>query len=148
MTALFGGVIKPFASSHWILPSLIYFKIRRWGQTIYIAVGTVQERGGGGRFFVGGICHCPFITLHKSHRTLGVLPMMAYTGRLRPKGVRFFTLQVYERVGISLVKVYILGFVITARSAKKFIISLNFPCFSLFTELFACVVFLLLLFYG
>ena len=109
-----------------------------------------QCKGGGGgeRFFVGGFCHCPFITLHKSHRTLGVLPMMAYTGRLRPKGVRFFTLQVYERVGISLVKVYILGFVITARSAKKFIISLNFPCFSLFTELFACVVFLLLLFYG
>ena len=98
-----------------------------------------KSGGGGGRFF---------ITLHKSHRTLGVLPMMAYTGRLRPKGVRFFTLQVYERVGISLVKGYILGFVITARSAKKFIISLNFPCFSLFTELFACVVFLLLLFYG
>ena len=35
-----------------------------------------------------------------------VFPMMAYTGRLRPKGVFFFGLQVYERVGISLVEVY------------------------------------------
>ena len=35
-----------------------------------------------------------------------VLPIMAYTGMLRPKGVPFFKLQVYERVGISLVKVY------------------------------------------
>ena len=35
----------------------------------------------------------------------GVLPMMAYTGRLRPKGIPFFRLQVYERVGISLVVV-------------------------------------------
>ena len=32
--------------------------------------------------------------------------MMAYTGRLRPKGVSFFRLQVYERVGISLDEVY------------------------------------------
>ena len=36
----------------------------------------------------------------------GVLPMMAYTVRLRPKGLpNFFRLQVYERVGISLVEV-------------------------------------------
>ena len=31
---------------------------------------------------------------------------MAYTGRLRLKGVPFFRLQVYERVGILLVEVY------------------------------------------
>ena len=31
---------------------------------------------------------------------------MAYTERLQPKGVAFFTLQVYERVGILRVKVY------------------------------------------
>ena len=31
---------------------------------------------------------------------------MAYTGRLRPKGVPFFGLQVYERVGISQVELY------------------------------------------
>ena len=30
---------------------------------------------------------------------------MSYTGRLRPKGIPFFRLQVYERVGISLVVV-------------------------------------------
>ena len=35
----------------------------------------------------------------------GVLPIMAYTGRLRPKGT-FFRRQVYERVGILLVEVY------------------------------------------
>ena len=32
--------------------------------------------------------------------------MMAYTGRLRPKGVFFLWLQVYERIGILLVEVY------------------------------------------
>ena len=33
--------------------------------------------------------------------------MMAYTERLRPKGLpSFFRLQVYERVGISLLEVY------------------------------------------
>ena len=32
--------------------------------------------------------------------------MMAHTGRLHPKGVSFFRLQVYERVGISLDGVY------------------------------------------
>ena len=32
----------------------------------------------------------------------GGLPMMAYTGRLRPKG---FRLQVYKSVGVSLVEV-------------------------------------------
>ena len=33
--------------------------------------------------------------------------MIAYTGRLRSKGVSsFFRLEVYERVGIPLVKVY------------------------------------------
>ena len=33
----------------------------------------------------------------------GVLPMIAYTGRLRlpERDVRFFRLQIYERVGIS-----------------------------------------------
>ena len=31
---------------------------------------------------------------------------MAFTGRLHPKGVPFFRLHVYERVGISLVEVY------------------------------------------
>ena len=36
----------------------------------------------------------------------GVLPMMAYLGTLRPKRGIFFSLQVYERVGISLVEVY------------------------------------------
>ena len=35
-----------------------------------------------------------------------VLLIMAYTGRLRPKGVPFSGFQVYERVGISLVEVY------------------------------------------
>ena len=35
----------------------------------------------------------------------GVLPIMAYTGRLRPKGVPFFRLQVYKRVGISQVEI-------------------------------------------
>ena len=95
-----------------------------------------------GRFFVGGIRHC--LIYHSSHITPypGVLPMMAYTGRLRPKGVLFFTLQVFD-FRISLVKVYIPGFVITAGSAKNFIISFNFPCYSLFTELIACVVFVL-----
>ena len=32
--------------------------------------------------------------------------MMAYRRRFRPNGVSFFRLQVYERVGISLVEVY------------------------------------------
>ena len=36
----------------------------------------------------------------------GVLPIMAHTGRLRPKGVLFFRLQIYERVGISLAELY------------------------------------------
>ena len=36
----------------------------------------------------------------------GVRPMMAYTGRFRPKWCIFFRLQVYEMVGISLVEVY------------------------------------------
>ena len=35
-----------------------------------------------------------------------VLPIMAYTGRLRPKGVPFFRLYVYGMVGILLVEVY------------------------------------------
>ena len=35
----------------------------------------------------------------------GIYSMMAYTGRLRPKGVTFFRLQLYERVGISLIEV-------------------------------------------
>ena len=36
----------------------------------------------------------------------GVLPIMAHSERLRPKGVPFIGLQVNERVGISLVEVY------------------------------------------
>ena len=32
--------------------------------------------------------------------------MLACTGRLRPKGVSFFRLQVYERVGKSVIWVY------------------------------------------
>ena len=32
--------------------------------------------------------------------------MMAYTGRFLPKGVSFFSLKVYERVGISLDEVH------------------------------------------
>ena len=35
----------------------------------------------------------------------GVLAIMAYTGRLCPKGVPFFTLKVDKRVGISQVEV-------------------------------------------
>ena len=39
---------------------------------------------------------------------MGVLPIMAYTGRLCPKGVPFSGFRVvYERVGISLVEVSI-----------------------------------------
>jgi len=38
-------------------------------------------------------------------RRRGILPLMAYTGKLRPTGP-FFKLQVYERVGISPVEVY------------------------------------------
>ena len=36
----------------------------------------------------------------------GVLPIMAYTGRLRSKGVPFYRSHVYEMVGISSVEVY------------------------------------------
>ena len=36
----------------------------------------------------------------------GVLPIMAYTGRLRPKGVPLFRLQVCERIAILLIEVY------------------------------------------
>ena len=36
----------------------------------------------------------------------GGLPMMAYSGRLRPKRDIFFSLQVYEKEGILLVEVY------------------------------------------
>ena len=35
-----------------------------------------------------------------------VLPIMAYTGRLRRKGVPLFRLQVYERIAILLIEVY------------------------------------------
>ena len=35
----------------------------------------------------------------------GALPIMAYMGRLRPKGGTFFRFQAYERVGISPVNV-------------------------------------------
>ena len=36
----------------------------------------------------------------------GVLPMMAYSGRLRPKGVSFSVFRCMKGVGISLVEVY------------------------------------------
>lgn len=36
----------------------------------------------------------------------GVISLMTYTGRVCPKGVPFFKLQVYEKVGFSLVEVY------------------------------------------
>ena len=52
------------------------------------------------------LVHRHFVIL-KSHKTPGaVLPLTAYTGRLRPKGVPFFRLQVYKRLGISQVEVY------------------------------------------
>ena len=35
-----------------------------------------------------------------------VLPIMAYTGRLRLKGVPLFRLQVYEKIAILLIEVY------------------------------------------
>ena len=36
----------------------------------------------------------------------GILSTIVYTGRLRLKGVPFFSLQVYEREGVLLVEVY------------------------------------------
>ena len=36
----------------------------------------------------------------------GVLPIMACMGRLRPKGVPLFRLQVCERIAILLIEVY------------------------------------------
>ena len=36
----------------------------------------------------------------------GVLPIMAYTGRLRPKGVPFSAFEVCKRVGISQAEVH------------------------------------------
>ena len=35
-----------------------------------------------------------------------VFPLKSYTGKLRLKGVPFFRLQVYERLGILLVEVF------------------------------------------
>ena len=42
------------------------------------------------------------------HKSRGVLPIMAYTGELRPNCERgiFSRLQVYERVGISILEVH------------------------------------------
>ena len=42
------------------------------------------------------------------HKSRGVLPIMAYTGKLRPNCERgiFSRLQVYERAGISIVEVH------------------------------------------
>jgi len=37
---------------------------------------------------------------------VGALTITAYTGRLCPKEVTYYRLQVYKRVGISQVKVY------------------------------------------
>ena len=50
----------------------------------------------------------------------GVLPIMAFTGRLRPKGGTLFELQVYERVGILLNEIY-------ERVGKSVVISIVFP---------------------
>ena len=44
--------------------------------------------------------------LHRLASSPRFLPIVAYKGRLEPKGVHFFRFQVYERVGISLVEVY------------------------------------------
>ena len=53
--------------------------------------------------------HC-FSALQYFHSTVGggggVIPIMAYMGRIRPKGVPFSSLQVHETVGISLVIQY------------------------------------------
>ena len=51
---------------------------------------------------------CYHIFSHRSNKAPpGVLPIMAYTGRFRPKRVPILVmLQVYERTGISLVEVY------------------------------------------
>jgi len=43
---------------------------------------------------------------NSTHIPGGLLPMMAYKGVGPPKRATFFRLQVYERVGISLVEVY------------------------------------------
>ena len=50
----------------------------------------------------------------------GVLPIMAFTGRFRPKGGTLFELQVYERVGILLIEIY-------ERVGKSVVISIVFP---------------------
>ena len=55
---------------------------------------------------------------------------MAYTGRLRPKGVPFFRLQVYDKEGILLVEVYesvglsVIRYVKRPKRAHRFILRL------------------------
>ena len=51
-----------------------------------------------------GPCNCVPTPPPPGGRRL--LPIIAYTGRLLPKGLPFFSLQVYEMLGISLVEVY------------------------------------------
>ena len=52
--------------------------------------------------FSGGLMVCTL----GSQAGGGVLPMMTYAGEAQPKRGLLFRLQVYKRVGISLVKVY------------------------------------------
>ena len=49
------------------------------------------------------ICHEYFFILFPGWG--GALPIMDYTGRLRPKAVLFSAVEVYKRVGISRVEV-------------------------------------------
>lgn len=47
-----------------------------------------------------------YVKLEFFNQRPGVLPIMVHTGRPRPKEVRFFRLQVNERVGISQAEVH------------------------------------------
>ena len=52
------------------------------------------------------VCHLLLLLFLLVAPGRGALPIMAYTRRLRPKGVPFFKLQVYKGVGNSQVEVY------------------------------------------
>ncbi|CAH3182654.1 unnamed protein product [Porites lobata] len=95
--------------------------VGRGSPSIPISTNDPEVRMGArlsdGRYFNGAICQMGIwnvaltqeqiaVEMRKKALPRGVLPMVAYTGRLRPKGVPFFRLQVYERAGISLVKIY------------------------------------------
>ena len=62
MTALFGGIIKPFASSHWFSP--LSFILKFEGEVKQPTLLLEQCRG---RFFFGGNRHCLFY--HFQHIT-------------------------------------------------------------------------------